>query len=68
VIAARGCQRAHVGAYRRAPGSVTLHLGRGGTSCASRKKPTQEQLAFEAEIELTYMGGIERGWKNQSLM
>ena len=29
---------------------------------------TQEQLAFEAEIDLTYMGGIERGRRNPSLM
>lgn len=28
---------------------------------------TQEQLAFEAEIDLTYMGGIERGKRNPSL-
>lgn len=29
---------------------------------------TQEQLAFEAEIDLTYVGGIERGKRNPSLM
>ena len=29
---------------------------------------TQEQLAFEAEIDLTYLGGIERGRRNPSLM
>jgi transcriptional regulator with XRE-family HTH domain len=29
---------------------------------------TQEQLAFEAEIDLTYVGGIERGRRNPSLM
>jgi transcriptional regulator with XRE-family HTH domain len=29
---------------------------------------TQEQLAFEAEIDLTYMGGIERGRRNPSLL
>lgn len=28
---------------------------------------TQEQLAFEAQIDLTYMGGIERGRRNPSL-
>jgi transcriptional regulator with XRE-family HTH domain len=27
-----------------------------------------EQLAFEAEIDLTYMGGIERGRRNPSLL
>ena len=29
---------------------------------------TQEQLAFEAEIDLTYMGGIERAKRNPSLL
>ena len=29
---------------------------------------TQEQLAFEAKIDLTYAGGIERGRRNPSLL
>lgn len=29
---------------------------------------TQEELAFESEIDLTYMGGIERGRRNPSLL
>lgn len=29
---------------------------------------TQEQLAFEAQIDLTYLGGIERCRRNPSLM
>jgi len=29
---------------------------------------TQEQLAFEARIDLTYVGGIERGVRNPSLL
>lgn len=29
---------------------------------------TQEQLAFEADIDLTYVGGIERGKRNPSLI
>jgi DNA-binding XRE family transcriptional regulator len=29
---------------------------------------TQEQLAFEAQIDLTYLGGIERGKRNPSLL
>jgi transcriptional regulator with XRE-family HTH domain len=33
-----------------------------------QKGMTQEQLAFEAEIDLTYVGGIERGRRNPSLM
>jgi transcriptional regulator with XRE-family HTH domain len=33
-----------------------------------RKRLTQEELAFDAEIDLTYLGGIERGQRNPSLM
>ena len=33
-----------------------------------QRKLTQEQLAFEAEIDLTYVGGIERGKRNPSLL
>lgn len=29
---------------------------------------TQEQLAFEAALDLTYVGGIERGKRNPSLL
>lgn len=29
---------------------------------------TQEQLAFEAEIDLTYLGDIERGKRNPSVL
>ncbi|WP_440639444.1 helix-turn-helix domain-containing protein [Bradyrhizobium sp. PUT101] len=29
---------------------------------------TQEKLAFEAGIDLTYVGGIERGKRNPSLL
>lgn len=29
---------------------------------------TQEQLAFDAQIDLTYVGGIERGRRNPSLL
>lgn len=29
---------------------------------------TQEQLAFSAEIDLTYVGGIERGKRNPSVI
>ena len=33
-----------------------------------QRKLTQEQLAFDAGIDLTYMGGIERGKRNPSLL
>lgn len=29
---------------------------------------TQEQLAHEAQLDLTYVGGIERGRRNPSLL
>ena len=29
---------------------------------------TQEELAFESHIDLTYLGGIERGRRNPSLL
>ncbi|MVT63586.1 helix-turn-helix domain-containing protein [Bradyrhizobium pachyrhizi] len=32
------------------------------------KRMTQEELAFEAQIDLTYVGGIERGRRNPSLL
>lgn len=32
------------------------------------RRLTQEQLAFEVGIDLTYLGGIERGVRNPSLM
>lgn len=33
-----------------------------------QKGMTQEELAFEAKIDLTYVGGIERGKRNPSLL
>jgi transcriptional regulator with XRE-family HTH domain len=33
-----------------------------------QRKLTQEQLAFAARIDLTYLGGIERGKRNPSLL
>ena len=32
------------------------------------RRLTQEELAFSAEVDLTYMGGIERGRRNPSLL
>ena len=32
------------------------------------RRMTQEDLAFEAQIDLTYVGGIERGRRNPSLL
>jgi transcriptional regulator with XRE-family HTH domain len=37
--------------------------------CVERQRGmTQEELAFEAKIDLTYAGGIERGKRNPSLL
>ena len=43
-------------------------LGKNVRRFRRKKGLTQEQLAFEAEIDLTYMGGIERGKRNPSLL
>jgi transcriptional regulator with XRE-family HTH domain len=43
-------------------------LGKNVRRLRQQRKLTQEQLAFEAEIDLTYMGGIERGKRNPSLL
>jgi transcriptional regulator with XRE-family HTH domain len=43
-------------------------LGRNIAKARRRKGLTQEKLAFDAKIDLTYMGGIERGKRNPSLM
>lgn len=37
-------------------------------SSAQRHRMTQEQLAFEADLDLTYIGEIERGRRNPSLL
>jgi transcriptional regulator with XRE-family HTH domain len=43
-------------------------LGKNVRRLRQQRGLTQEQLAFEAEIDLTYMGGIERGKRNPSLL
>ena len=43
-------------------------LGKNVRRLRQQRKLTQEQLAFEAQINLTYMGGIERGKRNPSLL
>jgi transcriptional regulator with XRE-family HTH domain len=43
-------------------------FGKNVRRARQQKKLTQEQLAFEAEIDLTYVGGIERGKRNPSLI
>jgi transcriptional regulator with XRE-family HTH domain len=43
-------------------------LGRNLRRLRRRRGLTQEELAFEAGIDLTYMGGIERGKRNPTLL
>jgi transcriptional regulator with XRE-family HTH domain len=43
-------------------------LGKNVRKYRQQRQLTQEQLAFESEIDLTYLGGIERGRRNPSLM
>ncbi len=43
-------------------------LGKNVCRLRLQKGLTQEQLAFEAEIDQTYIGGIERGKRNPSLL
>jgi transcriptional regulator with XRE-family HTH domain len=43
-------------------------LGKNVRKFRQQRKLTQEQLAFEAQIDLTYVGGIERGKRNPSLL
>jgi transcriptional regulator with XRE-family HTH domain len=43
-------------------------LGRNVRKIRQQQRMTQEKLAFVAEIDLTYVGGIERGKRNPSLL
>jgi transcriptional regulator with XRE-family HTH domain len=43
-------------------------LGKNVRKFRQQRGITQEKLAFEAEIDLTYVGGIERGKRNPSLL
>lgn len=42
-------------------------VGKNVRKLRQQKRMTQEELAFEAGIDLTYVGGIERGRRNPSL-
>jgi transcriptional regulator with XRE-family HTH domain len=43
-------------------------LGSNVRRLRQQREMTQEQLAFDAKIDLTYLGGIERGKRNPSLL
>jgi transcriptional regulator with XRE-family HTH domain len=42
-------------------------VGNNVRRCRQQARLTQEQLALAAEIDLTYVGGIERGKRNPSV-
>jgi transcriptional regulator with XRE-family HTH domain len=43
-------------------------VGKNVRKLRTQKGITQEELAFAAKIDLTYVGGIERGRRNPSLL
>lgn len=43
-------------------------VGRNVRKVRQQRHMTQEALAFAAELDLTYIGGIERGKRNPSLL
>jgi transcriptional regulator with XRE-family HTH domain len=43
-------------------------LGKNVRRLRQQRRLTQEELAFEAKIDLTSMGAIERGQRNPSLL
>jgi transcriptional regulator with XRE-family HTH domain len=43
-------------------------VGKNVRKVRQQRGMTQEKLAFEAEIDLTYVGGIERGKRNPSVL
>jgi DNA-binding XRE family transcriptional regulator len=62
-----GFYRASLSKNNRLPWSALMNH-RTARKLRLQKEMTQEELAFEAEIDLTYVGGIERGRRNPSLM
>lgn len=49
-------------------GNWRVIVGNNVRALRSAKGMTQERLAFAAELDLTYIGGIERGRRNPSLL
>ena len=45
-----------------------MTVGRNVRRLRAAKGMTQERLAFAADLDLTYIGGIERGRRNPSLL
>ena len=55
---------------RRYPGKNTVQVSFGATvrKCRTSKGWSQEKLADECDLHRTYIGGIERGERNVSLV
>lgn len=47
---------------------ITLKIGKRITELRQLKGISQEQLAYSSQVSRTYMGSIERGEKNISLI
>jgi transcriptional regulator with XRE-family HTH domain len=45
-----------------------IKVGRNVRLLREERGWTQERVAFDAQIDLTYLGGIERGKRNPSLL
>jgi transcriptional regulator with XRE-family HTH domain len=48
--------------------SILVHFGESVRAERGRQKISQEQLALLAEVNRTYLGGVERGEENISLL
>jgi len=48
--------------------NILIKFGRRIREIRQDKKISQEKLAFKAEMDRTYIGGIERGERNVSLI
>jgi transcriptional regulator with XRE-family HTH domain len=47
---------------------IRRHVGRNLARIRKEKKLTQEELAFDCELDRTYISGIERGIRNPTIM
>ncbi|MBK8476273.1 MAG: helix-turn-helix transcriptional regulator [Opitutaceae bacterium] len=52
---------------RSVPEKVLLKLGENVRSLRERATLTQEELAAQAEVDRTYVGGLERGERNATI-
>jgi transcriptional regulator with XRE-family HTH domain len=55
-------------AYTRQEQAILVAFGRRIRAAREARDWTQEDLAYEAELDRTYIGGIERGERNIALL